>query len=150
MINNFDIREFLPFRLKVLADTVSESIGQLYSNRFDLSRSDWRVLSTLGDKPNISSKQIAQYGMLDKMQVSRTVKRLETKNLLNRADDPLDKRNKIVSLTPSGQSMLEEIIPLVNARENYLIDALTDAELKQYFIFSDKILERAKHLVKNG
>ena len=37
------LEEFLPYRLSILSNTISSSIAELYSNRYDLTIPEWRV-----------------------------------------------------------------------------------------------------------
>ena len=76
------LREFLPYRLAVLAEAVSRSIAQVYSHRFDLSRDEWRVLAALAETGTMKTRDTALYTTLDKMQVSRAVAGLEDGGLI--------------------------------------------------------------------
>ncbi len=148
--NRFLLNEFLPYQLAVLNDNVSKSIAQLYTERYHLSRAEWRVLAALGECPNMNSRELVTYTKLDKMQVSRAVVKLEKAGNLLRHDDEQDARNKRLCLSNTGHQLLKKIIPLVQAREDYLLEVLSDAELKQYQTLNARILSRAKLLTKNG
>ena len=45
---SLDLSRFMPYRLAVLADDVSDTIAQVYVDRFDLGRNEWRILAWLG------------------------------------------------------------------------------------------------------
>lgn len=124
----YELAQFFPYRLAVLAEKVSLSMSQLYSDRFDLSRAEWRVLAALGANRAMAAKEIGPYSTLDKMQVSRAVARMEENGLISRAEDPKDRRAKMLRLTPKGQDLLWQIVPLVRAREEALIAALSEAD----------------------
>ena len=47
---------FMPYRLAALAETVSEALGDIYRERFDLSRQQWRVLATLAETTDLPTK----------------------------------------------------------------------------------------------
>lgn len=146
----FDLPLFLPYRLAVLTEAVSKSVAQVYGDRFRLTRAEWRVLATLGEQQDLTAKEISQHTTLDKMQVSRAVARLERDGFLTRAEDPGDRRNKVLRLSKKGEALLEKIVPLVLAREEFLLSALSPEERRLYLESSAKILARAQELLERG
>ena len=51
--------------------------------------------------------------------------RLESRGLIERLPDPRDRRGVIVSLTPSGKSLIETVAPTHLAIENASIEMLS-------------------------
>ncbi|MEO6657324.1 MAG: MarR family transcriptional regulator, partial [Arenimonas sp.] len=43
-----ELDRFLPYRLSVLSNRVSQDIAQLYQERFNLNITEWRVIAVLG------------------------------------------------------------------------------------------------------
>lgn len=146
----FDLLQFFPYRVAVLAERVSQAIAQVYLDRFELSRAEWRVLAALGCNESMAARDIGPYSTLDKMQVSRAVARLEEAGLIRRVEDKEDGRAKIISLTPSGRTLYQRIVPLVQARESYLLDALEPREREVLRSAMDRLLARAEGLVERG
>jgi DNA-binding MarR family transcriptional regulator len=145
-----DLQHFFPYRLAVLAEEVSRTVAQLYSDRFDLTRHEWRVLAALGINRRMAAKDIADYSTLDKMSVSRAVAALEVKGYLDREEDPADRRNKILRLTPAGRALYQKIVPLARARERHILEALTAAERKALDVIMSKLLTQAHGLRERG
>ncbi|QWG11282.1 winged helix DNA-binding protein [Bradyrhizobium sediminis] len=145
-----DLQRFFPYRLAVLAEEVSRTVAQLYSDRFDLTRHEWRVLAALAANRQMAAKDVAGYTTLDKMSVSRAVAALETKAYLTREEDPADRRNKILRLTPAGRALYQKIVPLARARERHILDALTSAERAALDVIMKKLLGRARDLRERG
>lgn len=143
----FELQSFLPYRLAVLADAVSQSIAELYSERFALNRAEWRILAALGDEPNMTGKQLSAYTTLDKMQVSRAVNAMLDRSLLIRSENPADRRNMVLCLSDQGQELLSQVIPVVQEREKFLLEALTETEQTMFEVASRKIHEKAKQLL---
>ena len=46
-----DLENFLPYRLSILAQVVSEALHALYADRFGLTVTQWRVMAALGCTP---------------------------------------------------------------------------------------------------
>jgi DNA-binding MarR family transcriptional regulator len=145
-----DLQRFFPYRFAVLAEEVSRTVAQLYADRFDLTRHEWRVLAALGINRQMAAKDIADYSTLDKMSVSRAVAALESKAYLTREEDPADRRNKILRLTPAGRSLYQEIVPLARARERHILEALTAAERTALDVIMKKLLAQARSLRQRG
>jgi len=145
-----DLQRFFPYRLAVLAEDVSRTVAQLYADRFDLTRQEWRVLAAVAANRRMAAKDIAEYSTLDKMSVSRAVAALEAKALISREEDPADRRNKLLALTPSGRALYQKIVPLVRAREAYLLEALSPAEREMLDGVLDKLTSRARGLRQRG
>jgi DNA-binding MarR family transcriptional regulator len=145
-----DLQRFFPYRLAVLAEDVSRTVAQLYTDRFDLTRQEWRVLAAVAANRQMAAKEIAEYSTLDKMSVSRAVAALEAKTLIARAEDPSDRRNKLLTLTPAGRALYQKIVPLVRAREDYLLEALSPGEREVLDGVLDKLASRARSLRQRG
>lgn len=145
-----ELQRFMPYRLAVLAEQVSRSLAQLYADRFDLTRQEWRVLAGLADRGGIPAKDVAEYTTLDKMSVSRAVASLKEKGHLARDEDPADRRNKILRMTPSGAALYAKIAPLALAREEYLLEPLSAADRAALDRIMSTLLDRARDLQRRG
>ena len=144
------LNDFLPYRLVVLADEISRTIAQIYGDRFNLTRPEWRVMASLQELGPVSATEICAHSTQDKMTVSRAVVSLETNGLLQRHDDQQDRRNKLLQLTPEGHALYQKLVPLVLAREAYLIETLTPEERDLLDKLLTTLLQRARELEKRG
>ena len=145
-----DLQAFLPYRLAVLSEAVSRCVSQVYGERFQLSRDEWRVLAALADAGTMKSSAAALHTTLDKMQVSRAVTRLEQDGLIQRSEDPGDRRNRVIELLPPGTALVRKVVPLVEARVAFLLDALDPAERSSLDAVIAKVGERAQQLIRQG
>ena len=136
------LQQFMPYRLAVVAEAVSRAIADVYRERFGLTRDEWRVLAALAEAGEMKSRDAALQATLDKMQVSRAVAGLERAGLLARSEDPADRRNRILRLSPAGREMLDELLPMVEAREAELLAALAPAERRALDAALDRLLDR--------
>jgi DNA-binding MarR family transcriptional regulator len=132
-----DLQQYFPYRLARLAEQVSLAVAEVYSERFALTRQEWRVLAILGLRPEIATKEIGPLTTLDKMQVSRAVQGLQSRGIASRKHHPGDRRELIVSLTPAGRALYRKIVPFALAREAELLGVLTTEEAK--------VLDRVMH-----
>ena len=139
---------FFPYQMAVLSDAISRSVAQIYAERFDLSRDEWRVLAGLAGSTQLRTADLMAQASLDKVSISRALARLESKQLIVRQDDPVDRRSHLLRLRPAGRALYKKIVPLVLAREQFLLESLTDAERLAWRSAYDKLLARAQQLTK--
>ncbi len=118
------LEQFLPYRLNVLAETVSQSLSRLYQKRYGLSIPEWRVLATLGQYDSMTAKQIGQHSHMHKTKVSRAVTALECRGFIARSVNADDNRESFLSLTTSGRQTYEAVAPEALAFETALLDTL--------------------------
>ncbi len=144
------LNSFLPYRLMILADMVSRVASQIYVDRFDLTRQEWRIIASLFELGPVSATEIGEHSTMDKMTVSRAVTGLEAKGLLRRHDDPADRRNKILELTQAGRALYRKIVPLILAREAYLLENFSPEERASLAHLLEALLARARELEQRG
>lgn len=141
-----ELPRFFPYKLSILQSAVSDSIAQLYSGKFNLSRQEWRVIAALGTQPEMTGKEIATYTSMEKMPVSRAISRLVKEELISQTPSKEDRRLIILNLTSKGQDVYEQIVPLVLEREKFLLSALTSDEQQQLDKLMGKLLQQANSL----
>jgi len=144
------LNDFLPYRLVVLADLVSKVASRIYADRFDLTRPEWRIIASLSELGPVSATEICAHSTQDKMTVSRAVASLEERGLLRRHDDTHDRRNKILELTPHGQALYRKIVPLILAREAFLLESFTPDERTELARLLEALTVRARELEQLG
>lgn len=119
---------FLPFELAVIANRVSQMIGNLIYTKFDLQVPDWRILVTLDRYGPLPPNEVADRTAMDKARVSRAQRRLSDLKLVSIADDPVDGRRKVLSLEELGVRVCRELVPSALERERQLLECLSPAE----------------------
>ena len=134
-----DLKKFLPYQLSVVTNRISASFARLYSEKFNLSISEWRVMAVLGQQPGLSADEVCSETEMDKVPVSRAVSKLLDKRLLQRNFSGRDRRRSILCLSEAGYGMYAQIVPLALAYEAELKAALTEQELAQLEILLNKL-----------
>ena len=61
----------------------------------------------------LTQVQLAEFCKIDVMQISQVVRKLEVKHLIERSAHPTDTRAKVLTLTLTGETTLEQALPLV-------------------------------------
>lgn len=125
---DFDLADFLPYRLSTLTNRVSRAFAALYSARFDLTVPEWRVMAVLGQEPGLSADQVCARTEMDKVTVSRAVARLLEKGHVAREFDTDDRRRSVLALSAAGRAVYRRIIPLAREYEAGLMAGLSATE----------------------
>ena len=143
----FELEHFLPYRVSVLTNTVSEGIAQSYRDKYDISVTEWRILAVLGRYPGLTASEIVERTAMDKVAISRAVKNLVERNLLRRATDSNDRRRMRLHITPGhGERVHSEVVPLALKYEKRLLDALNSDEQNALHKAIQKLQARARVL----
>ncbi len=126
-----DLEHFLPYRLSVLSNQISQAIARLYQARFGIGITEWRVIAVLGRFPGLSANAVAERTAMDKVAVSRAVAALLARGLLLREVHGEDRRRSVLALSESGFAIYDELAPLALERERRLLATLSAEELAQ-------------------
>ena len=133
-----DLQKFLPYRLSVLSNRLSAAIAESYSRRFGLSIPEWRVMAVLALEPGLSAAEVAERTAMDKVAVSRAVRRLLATGRARRETAAGDRRRSMLELTPDGRRICRRVTPALRRYEAELLAGLSATEQRQL----DAILRR--------
>jgi len=150
MTARMDLQTFLPYRLAVLSEQVSQCVALVYRERFGLSRDAWRVLAALADGGTVRTADVIAATALEKMQVSRAVAALQAQGHLERVPDPADGRGWQLRLTAGGRALFQKIAPMVQAREAFLLEALEPQEREVLVRAMARLGAQAQRLASQG
>ncbi|MGB0134867.1 MarR family winged helix-turn-helix transcriptional regulator [Dokdonella sp.] len=123
-----ELETFLPYRLSVLSNTLSQAIARVYEKRFDLSVTEWRAIAVLGHCSDISAREVAERTAMDKVAVSRAVARLLAKGHIERGTASHDKRQSVLRLSEEGWKIYDQVAPLALEHEQRLLAHLSEEE----------------------
>lgn len=126
-----DLETFLPYRLSVLSNTVSQAIAREYERRFQLSITEWRVLAILGRYHGIAAREVAERTAMDKVAVSRAVASLVKAGRVERGTADHDKRQSVLRLSEQGWAIYDQVAPRALEHERRLLAHL-DAEEQRW------------------
>lgn len=141
-----ELEKFLPYRLSVLAQLVSESLHDLYAQPYGLSVTQWRVMAALGRFTPLTASDVGQRIVMDKVAVSRAVAALMKRGLVERATDRSDRRRASLKLSARGRAMHARIVPLALEYEARLYKALSPDEIRSFDALSDRLFAHAQTL----
>ncbi len=141
-----ELENFLPYRLSILAQIVSESLHDLYAGPFGLSVTQWRVMAALGRFAPLTASDVGQRIVMDKVAVSRAVAGLMKRGLVERTPDRADRRRTLLRLSARGRGMHARIVPLALDYEDRLYKALSAGERRSFDALSARLVRHANRL----
>ena len=141
-----ELEKFLPYRLSVLAQLVSESLHDLYAGPFGLTVTQWRVMAALGRFAPLTASDVGKRIVMDKVAVSRAVSGLMKRGLVERATDKADRRRASLRLSVRGRAMHARIVPMALGYEARLYETLNADEREVFNTLSDRLFARAEAL----
>ena len=139
MPDALELEHFLPYRLSVLSNRLSTAIAQVYSQRFGLAITEWRVIAVLERFPGLSANEVAQRTAMDKVAVSRAVSRLLEGGRLEREIHDGDRRRSVLRLSAEGERIHREVAPLALAFEQRLLRGMSGDERDLLFGLLDRL-----------
>jgi DNA-binding MarR family transcriptional regulator len=142
------LEHFVPYRLSVLTNIVSQSIADTYEREFGLTIPQWRVIAVLARYPGLSQIEVAERTAMDKVAVSRAVQGLLAARRLVRSYDAGDRRRSRLRLSSAGRSVYTRVAPLALSYEKKLLDALSPTDRKALDRLVGRLIERAKRLAE--
>lgn len=141
-----ELEKFLPYRLSVLAQLVSDSLHDLYAQPYGLTVTQWRVMAALGRFAPLTASEVGQRIVMDKVAVSRAVAGLMQRGLVERSTNRADRRRASLRLSTRGKAMHARIVPIALAYEARLYEALSAEERKTFNNLADRLFARAEAL----
>lgn len=138
-----DLQAFLPYRLSIVTNKVSSNLASMYSDKFDISIAEWRVMAVLGQSSDLSAEQVCELTEMDKVTVSRAVTKLLNKQYMIRKFSSTDRRRSILRLSRSGYGVYAQVVPMAKKYEMDLSSCLSKQELSQLDGLLNKLKKQA-------
>lgn len=145
-----DLEHFLPYRLSVVSNRISQIIADTYARRFGIGITEWRVIAVLGREPGLSANGVAERTAMDKVAVSRALARLMERALVQRDTHGDDRRRSVLELSEAGYRIYDEVVPLALARERALLVHFSDEEKRQLDTLLDKLGQGLRELAHDA
>ncbi len=136
---DFDLEQFLPYRLNQAAEAASLAFQDIYRRRHGMTRPEWRVLANLGQFGSMTATDISVRAKIHKTKVSRAVFALEKRRWLKRETDDRDRRIEHLHLTRAGLAVYGELGKVALAEDRKLSGRLSPKERGMLLALLDKL-----------
>lgn len=132
-------------RLVQLAEIISRGAAEVFETRYGVKNTELRILVHLAGREGLAVNELARRTRVDKAWISRSLKGLESRGLVERSAHATDSRARVISLTAAGERLAAEIAPVAEARNTRLLAGLDEAEVGRLL---DALFERAGALAR--
>lgn len=122
------LADFLPYQISVLAHRIARETAAIVSRHEGLNISQWRVMAAVAETPGRTANEVVAVTPMDKGIVSRAVKALLDKGMLERRASAADGRLGHLFLTAKGQRKYALLATEIRRIETALLAALPDAD----------------------
>lgn len=146
MLENADLRH--AWRINFVANFFTGPVYRQLGEQYGITRPEFVILYCLEHMPGLVAQDICRVTGQPKNSISRAVSDLLNKGYIQRGTDPEDKRAKPLTLSQAGQTMLDQVKPIVKARQDAMRAALTDEELAQFDALIRKMVFSMPNWVK--
>lgn len=120
--------QFLPYRLSIVSNRVSDAIADTYRALFGLRIPEWRLIAVLAESEGLTQGALGQRTRMDKVTVSRAAIALSERGLIARTPNPGDQRSHLLALSPAGRELYAEVAPKALEIEARVFGILSAAE----------------------
>ena len=140
------LEQFLPYRLSVAANLVSDVIASSYRSLFGLTVPQWRLLAVLAERRRATQQELGAATRMDKLVVSRAAIALAQRRLVRRAANPDDQRSHLLVLAKNGRALYARVAPKAIELEAQLLAGLSRAEREHLRELLLRLEATARHL----
>lgn len=133
------LEQFLPYRLSVASNRVSEAVATAYHSLFGLRIPEWRLVAVIAESAGITQQALVAATRMDKVSVSRAAIALVERGLVERKPNPGDQRSHLLSLTAAGRALYDSVAPKALDLEAKVFAGFSGDELAHFRVMLDRI-----------
>lgn len=158
LANPFDLYGHLPFRLATVTNLLALDRDTAVRAASNLGLRELRLILNIGSYMPIRAADVAYQTRLDPFTVSRAVKTLLRRGLIEVQGDVRDRRSQLLTLSPAGRAEYRQITKVLAVRDRDLGRVLTAQErqhlnglLARLEEFAEAMLvEHAEQMLQRG
>ena len=99
---------------------------------FGVTPVQYAALQGVAATPGVDQRTLARTIGLDTSTTGGVIDRLEARGLLQRSANPDDRRVRLLTLTPEGRALLEQVTPAMLRAQQRILEPLPAAERRQF------------------
>ena len=139
---DFELETFFPYRVRVFYSDVTRALSAVYQRDYGMMPAEWRTMAILGSASGgLQASEIVARSSMDKVVVSRAVKRMEERGFLTRESNEADGRSFLLQLSEEGRAAFEDLAPKLKAVEQKMLSGLSAEEIDGFLAVTRRIRE---------
>jgi MarR family transcriptional regulator, lower aerobic nicotinate degradation pathway regulator len=107
----------------------------------DLTPVQYASLAAIRDVPDLDVTRLSSLVALDRATLAKVIERLEAKGWILRAGSELDKRVKLLRITPKGRKVLTAAEPRVRRCQGRILAPLAEADRENFMRMLEQMVE---------
>ncbi len=111
---------------------------------------EYAALATLDEQPGLDQRGLAAILGVDRNTIGLVVERLEERGLLTRDVDAVDRRARVLRLTPEGEALRRRLRPRMLAANARVLEALSAEEATTLLTLMQRVVEHHAELARPG
>jgi len=115
------------------------------TNKLDISYDQYMVINSIYKKQGVTQSYVAEATRKEPASISRIVKLLENKELIERVPDRSNKRAKRLYLTPTGNEVHSKATRLFNLTAKNGFDGVYEQEINLFVRILEKVQNTSGH-----
>jgi DNA-binding MarR family transcriptional regulator len=128
------VDNFLTTFMSQVVNALKRSITQPYAQQFGLTVPEWRLLSLLSHSKRLPFAELVLQSTSDKALVSRTMRLLEKRGLVEiHAEGNTPRKRLICLITAEGDALHRKVIPLARRSQAEVIRVMSPDERRVVF-----------------
>jgi DNA-binding MarR family transcriptional regulator len=139
-----NLETFLPYRLSIASNLVSDVIAESYQTLFGLKIPEWRLLAVIAETKGTTQLEIGRRTRMDKVTVSRAALAMQARGLIQRQHNSEDGRSHVLVLSKTGAALYRQVVPLALALEREIFESLSKTEIDRLTQALEKIITAAE------
>lgn len=139
MTNNEAAHELMLQILKTRMNFRQTIQRVLKSNSIDMTFEMLQVMHRLWKEPGVSQQYLALQTAKDKSCLTYLINNLEKKGWVERQEDPSDRRNRLIHLTPEGEALSLRVRPLLNEIYHQVGIGMTPKQIESFMKLLNKL-----------
>ena len=138
----FELETFFPYQVRVFYSDVTRALSAVYQRDYAMMPAEWRTMAILGSSSTgLQATEIVARSSMDKVVVSRAVKRMEERGFLVRESNEADGRSFLLKLSGEGRAVYEDLGPKLKQVERQMLDGLSADEIAAFLAVTRRIRE---------
>lgn len=134
----FDDVEFRDaYRMSYLINAIIVPTYEQVRKDFGIIRAEYHLLMCLAHHPTLSAQDVSRLTRRPRNSISRAVHRMLAEGYIDRTPDPNDGRQALLTITPAGRKLHEQVAARLHERQEEVLRPLTPTQRAQL----DKMLD---------
>jgi DNA-binding MarR family transcriptional regulator len=143
---DLEVEDFVSMRFANISALLHRNVTRKYLARHDIGLPEWRVLTMLVRYGSVTTRELRDASGMDKGQMSRALRELEIRQLLERDPDATHELRQVLRISSAGAALYRRIMPDARQSQFALLAQLTLQERKAL----DSALRKLKIMAEAG